>query len=216
MIDFTDPLTAHVRLANSERDDAVAQLNANLREGRIDETEFNQRAAVARTAVTRGDLAPLFSDLPSSSAAAGASGTGLPAPGVVHDESSQRVAPPNDPQVGVGGAAPYSDPGSYGDPGGYGGGPAGYGGPGVYGGPGGYGGGYGGPGPGGMGRRGPLGGTAGTVAVSISPFVALVLFFLSGALFGWTYAWLWFLLVPLTAIIVYGAGTRDRGRYRNR
>lgn len=49
---------------------------------------------------------------------------------------------------------------------------------------------------------------AGNVAVALSPLVAVTLFFAFGALFGYAYAWLWFLLIPAVAIIVYGG----RGR----
>ncbi|WP_188672629.1 DUF1707 SHOCT-like domain-containing protein [Subtercola lobariae] len=173
MTDFSDPQTAHVRLTNSERDEAVAQLNANLREGRLDEAEFVKRSAAVRSAVTRGDLAPLFNDLP-----------------VQQPHAS--TPPPQQPY-----AAPPTSPSEFGA--------AGYGPPSIH-----------SPGDSGSGRRGPLGGAVGTVAVSISPFVALILFLITGALGGWTYSWLWFLLVPITAIIVYAGGTRDSGRNRYR
>lgn len=48
----------------------------------------------------------------------------------------------------------------------------------------------------------------GNVLVALSPFAAVALFFASGALFGYAYAWLWFLLIPVVAVIVYGG----RGR----
>ncbi|RFA22513.1 DUF1707 SHOCT-like domain-containing protein [Subtercola boreus] len=64
-------------------------------------------------------------------------------------------------------------------------------------------------------RRGPLGGRLGTVAVSLSPLVATVLFFITSALVGWNFSWLWFLLVPVTGAIVYAAGTRDSDRDRD-
>jgi hypothetical protein len=61
------------------------------------------------------------------------------------------------------------------------------------------------------GRGGPLGGSTGTVIMSIMPFIALVLFFASGwLLHGWAWSWLWFILVPVTGIIVYGPGGRRR------
>ena len=60
------------------------------------------------------------------------------------------------------------------------------------------------------GSNGPRGGSFGTVAVSISPFVALLLFFLTNALWSGSASWLWFLLVPITAVIVYAGGTRRR------
>lgn len=39
---------------------------------------------------------------------------------------------------------------------------------------------------------------------ALSPFVAVALFFATGATVGFAYAWLWFLLIPVTAILVYG------------
>ncbi|MEF2977481.1 DUF1707 SHOCT-like domain-containing protein [Subtercola sp. YIM 133946] len=184
MTDFSDPQTANLRLANAERDEAVAQLNANLREGRIDEQEFVKRCAVVRSAVTRGDLAPVFGDLPAAPPAPpGPLAAGAPGPG---------------PGIAGFGSHPGGGPGSHTPPP-----PASVGPP-----P---------PSPPlpDSGRRGPLGGTAGTVAVSLAPLVALILFFLTGAFLSWNFSWLWFILVPVVYIIVYGAGTRDRpGRDR--
>lgn len=57
-------------------------------------------------------------------------------------------------------------------------------------------------------RNGPLGGRVGLTIVALSPFVALLLFILVGMQGGWVWGWLFFLLVPITAIIVYG----PRGR----
>lgn len=58
----------------------------------------------------------------------------------------------------------------------------------------------------------PLGGRIGTTLVALSPFVALALFILLGVQGGWAWSWLFFLLVPVTAIIVYGP--RGRGTPR--
>jgi hypothetical protein len=52
------------RLSNADRDQAVATLRQHYSEGRLTEPEFGERAQAARTAVTRADLVPLFSDLP--------------------------------------------------------------------------------------------------------------------------------------------------------
>jgi hypothetical protein len=38
---------------------------------------------------------------------------------------------------------------------------------------------------------------------ALSPFVAVTLFFVTGVLIGFAYAWLWFLLIPVTAIVVF-------------
>ncbi|UFS57894.1 DUF1707 SHOCT-like domain-containing protein [Subtercola endophyticus] len=158
MTDFTDPQTATLRLSNPERDEAVAQLNANLREGRITEAEFTERSATVRSAVTRGDVAPVFSDLPADAhlgAASSVPPAAFAAPGYSSSSSS------------FGSSIPEP-------------------------------------------RNGPIGGTAGVVAVSITPFIALILFFVTGIVWGYNYSWLWFLLVPLVGIIVYGGGTRRR------
>lgn len=46
------------------------------------------------------------------------------------------------------------------------------------------------------------GSAAGRIAVAISPFVALVLFFLVGSAGGWRFSWLFFLLIPVVAVVV--------------
>ena len=83
MTDFTDPSESRIRLSHAERDQAVAALEAHAREGRLTESELATRSASARAAVTRGDLAPLFADLPGalpgSNATATFAPTGLPA-----------------------------------------------------------------------------------------------------------------------------------------
>lgn len=169
MTDFNDPATGALRLSNAERDEAVARLNASVREGRLNDAEFAERSAAARAAVTRADLAPIFADLAlppqdfAEQPTAEQPTTAQPAPSAYPQQQP--------PQTQIPAPTP---------------------------------------------RKGPIGGTAGVVAVSISPLVALVLFFLTGALFSWSYSWLWFLLVPLTGAIVYGAGTRDRDRGRDR
>lgn len=138
MIDYSDPSTAALRLSDGERDDLVETLRAHLAEGRLTTSEFEERSRVVRTAITRGDLAPVFSDLPTP--------TGVV---VQADRSGSRV-----------------------------------------------------------------GGTL----VALSPFVALILFFVTGAITGfaggWAYAWLWFLLIPITAIVAYGPSGRHDSRKR--
>ncbi|MET0975513.1 MAG: DUF1707 domain-containing protein [Leifsonia sp.] len=64
MTDYADPRRSTERLSDAERETAVRQLAAARDEGRLRPDEFDQRAASARAAVSRGDLAPLFSDLP--------------------------------------------------------------------------------------------------------------------------------------------------------
>lgn len=160
VIDFSDPLTAGQRLSHTERDEAVATLNRFAVEGRLTQAEAAQRAGSARAAVTRGDLAPLFADLPAAS-----------------DPVWPSAAP------------------SFGDP---------------------------------SLSAMPMPVAGGRVrwaawrygVVSISPFVALALFFITGNLVGFSYAWLWFLLIPVAGIVSYGPNWRDhddrygRRRYR--
>jgi hypothetical protein len=83
MSDYTDPSESRIRLSHAERDQAVAALEAHAREGRLTDAELATRSASARAAVTRGDLAPLFADLPGalpgSSTTATFAPTGRPA-----------------------------------------------------------------------------------------------------------------------------------------
>ena len=53
-----------VRASDSERDAAASRLQAAFAEGRLDDTEFDERMRAALTARTRTDLARLTTDLP--------------------------------------------------------------------------------------------------------------------------------------------------------
>src|ERR1700734_3940488 len=64
MTDFSDPAGSQLRLSNAERDEAVSSLQAHAHDGRLSDAELASRISAARVAVTRGDLAPLFIDLP--------------------------------------------------------------------------------------------------------------------------------------------------------
>jgi len=64
MADITDPSGASLRLSNDERERAVAALQSHAGQGRLTDDELQTRIAAARAAVTRGDLMPLFADLP--------------------------------------------------------------------------------------------------------------------------------------------------------
>lgn len=181
VIDYTDPATANQRLSHSERDDAVAALAEFAKEGRLTESEVAQRSETARSAVTRGDLAPLFADLPIA-LQSGAQSSGAQSPGAQSSGMAQQ-ANFGAPADGGYGQTPYGQA-PYGSPGGrQGGRPWRY------------------------------------AVVSLSPFVALALFFITGNVWGFNYAWLWFLLIPIAGIVTYGAngwGDHDRDRYRDR
>ena len=61
----SDPsLPVPQRIGDAERDQAVEFLREHLAQGRIDQTEFDERLDVALTARFADDLEPLFSDLP--------------------------------------------------------------------------------------------------------------------------------------------------------
>lgn len=169
MTDLTDPSGAALRLSNDERERAVAALQAHAAQGRLTDAEVQTRVQSARSAVTRGDLAPLFADLPGrvdldgTGAAAGAGAAAGTGAGAAYQAPDYAAQQPSDP---------YEQ------------------------------------------RSGPTGDRRwGLAIVSIAPFVALILFFVTSSVWGYAYSWLWFLLVPIAGAIVYGG---DGGRGRDR
>ncbi|RFA16429.1 hypothetical protein B7R22_02785 [Subtercola boreus] len=162
-----DPLS-NIRLSDSERNAAVARIEAHARQGRLKPSEVVERSNAVRSAVTRGDLAPVFRDLPDDDD--------------VEDARYPRY-PASFPSPSAQGFETPLKPAFDADP----------------------------P------RTGQRGSTS-VLIVSIAPFVALVLFFITAHFFGYAYAWLWFLLVPVTGILVYGGSGRgpDRDRDRDR
>lgn len=55
-----------MRVSDAERAQVADELGKHYADGRLDEAEFNERLAKAMGAKTRGDLAGLLNDLPSS------------------------------------------------------------------------------------------------------------------------------------------------------
>lgn len=55
---------ADLRVSDAERDAVAEELARHLQDGRLDATEFDERAGHAVTARTRGDLDRLLADLP--------------------------------------------------------------------------------------------------------------------------------------------------------
>jgi hypothetical protein len=163
MTDFGDPSSASLRLSNDERERAVAALQSHAAQGRLSDAELQARVAGARSAVTRGDLQPLFADLPGALHLDGAA----TAPGAAPSASSAAW------QASQPGPSPYGYP----------------------------------PAPGEHGRPANR---WGLLVVSIMPFVAVILFFVTGMAWGYAYSWLWFLLIPLAGAIVYGVDGGDR------
>jgi uncharacterized membrane protein YccC len=130
---YLDPPKAALRLSDEERGAAITELERHAAEGRLSAHELAERRDTAHVAVTRGDLAPLFADLP------------VP-------DSSMRA-----------------DRAVWGTP---------------------------------QAMQEPRPNLA-AIVVALSPFVAVLLFFLTGTTIAWTYAWLWFLLIPVVAIIAF-------------
>ncbi|MDQ3788548.1 MAG: DUF1707 domain-containing protein [Actinomycetota bacterium] len=62
MDDVTD--SDELRIGTVEREDAVRLLGEHMSEGRLSLEEYEERTAAALEARTRGDLKPLFKDLP--------------------------------------------------------------------------------------------------------------------------------------------------------
>lgn len=231
MSGYTNPDRPGERLSNAERDEAVGHLAAAEAEGRLTPVEYQERAATARVAVTRGDLAPLFSDLPDSARAeqqlphptGGAAAAG--APGVVPEGWYEPSAPAafgsSSSSRALGGRigdtimalTPFLALGLFflfglqssfawswlwfllipiaaiiiyvpGNPSDSASAEA---------------------------RTSrALGGRIGDTVMALTPFLALGLFFLTGFLGGFAWAWLWFLLIPVVGIIIYGPGSDDR------
>lgn len=61
-------------------------------------------------------------------------------------------------------------------------------------------------------RKTPLGGRTGVAIASMVPLVALALFLLFGLAGGWTWSWVFFLLIPVSGIAVYGLRSGSRAR----
>ncbi|MGH3256525.1 MAG: DUF1707 SHOCT-like domain-containing protein [Streptosporangiaceae bacterium] len=54
----------HLRVSDAERNEVTDRLAVHFGEGRLTQAEFDERAAQAMNAKTRGDLRGLFDDLP--------------------------------------------------------------------------------------------------------------------------------------------------------
>ncbi|CAD5992320.1 DUF1707 domain-containing protein [Agreia sp. COWG] len=170
------------RLSTAERERAVSELRQHVAEGRLTESEFTERSKAARTAVTRGQLAPLFEDLPAttfpaSTAAAVADARpvavqdAVPAYGAPEAPSAEAL--PTASAVAPSQAAPAATVG-WKDP------------------------------------QAKEVSRAGATVMAIVPFVSLTLFFVTGSVMSWSYSWLWFLLVPVAGIVIYGPNGKPK------
>ncbi|WP_066044047.1 DUF1707 SHOCT-like domain-containing protein [Herbiconiux solani] len=192
MTDYSDPTKTSLRLSNSDRESAVAALARAHTDGRLTADEYLERSTAARAAVTRGDLAPLFTDLPDTANESVIDSVSDPSPDPdLAPPAGFTAAPGSAPAGGLGAGA--RDGSGYRDGAGDGSGfdrrdddrPD-------------------------YSRRRPLGGAAGVVAVSITPILALVLFLLCGFFLpdGFRWSWIFWLAVPIVGIVVYGPGGR--------
>jgi hypothetical protein len=187
------------RLSTAERDRAVTELRQHVAEGRLTEAEFAERSKAARNAVTRGDLAPLFDDLPATTFPASVRDAARPSPAAaptLFADAPRADAPRADAQTTDGlpaygapdlrpetqrpAASPVVVPSTpsategWKDP---------------------------------QSRQPSR--TAATV-MAIVPFVSLTLFFVTGSVFSFGYSWLWFALIPVAGIIVYGPNGKPK------
>jgi hypothetical protein len=69
-----------MRASDTDRQEVVERLRAALDEGRLKMDEYLERMGLASEAVTYGDLAPLYADLPESGSMALRDATVTPAP----------------------------------------------------------------------------------------------------------------------------------------
>lgn len=53
-------------------------------------------------------------------------------------------------------------------------------------------------------RSRPLGGRTGVMIASVIPPIALALFLLFGVTGGWSWSWMFFLLIPVSGAIIFG------------
>ena len=64
----------HIRVSDADRNAVAELLSQHYADGRLDQSEFDERVGRTMAAKTRGDLAGLFDDLPETDAAAGGPG----------------------------------------------------------------------------------------------------------------------------------------------
>jgi len=219
MSGYADPDQPEQRLSDAEREAAVAQLAVARAEGRLTPTEYEERATAAQAALTRGDLVPLFADLPETTSTrprvAAYSATATPPPtATVVEAPSSRQSRALGGRIGdtIMGVTPFLavalffitgfqvsfmwawlwfllipivgiiiyGPGRRNEP----------------------------EEPSRPSRA--LGGRIGDTIMGLTPFLAVALFFLTGFNGSFAWSWLWFLIIPVTAIIIYGPGGDSR------
>jgi hypothetical protein len=79
-----------MRASDADREEVVVRLRAALDEGRLKMDEYLERMGLASAAVTYGDLAPLYADLPESGSLARRDPASAPAPPPVSPPVARR------------------------------------------------------------------------------------------------------------------------------
>jgi hypothetical protein len=83
---------ADLRIADSERENALTVLGEHMSAGRLNIDEYGERSAQVSTAKTRGELRALFSDLPPPHPQFSTDAAPAPAPQPVVPRQTQQVA----------------------------------------------------------------------------------------------------------------------------
>ncbi len=73
-------IESELRIGDAERDEAITALAQHFAAGRITQEEYDERSSLALKARTRGQLRPLFADLPGADAGASARPTPVDPP----------------------------------------------------------------------------------------------------------------------------------------
>jgi hypothetical protein len=79
----------HIRVSDAERNSVAELLGQHYADGRLDQTEFDERISRTMAAKTRGDLTGLFDDLPET----GPNGAGPAGPGGPTDQAAPYRGP---------------------------------------------------------------------------------------------------------------------------
>lgn len=80
----------NLRVSDAERTEVADRLATHFADGRLDQTEYDERLSRAMSAKTRADFAGLFEDLPGTGAPTGDEGFGRPWIGAAGSDDDPR------------------------------------------------------------------------------------------------------------------------------
>lgn len=173
MVDYRHPERPEERLSNAEREAAIATLRRHAEDGRITPQELEERAASVAVARTREDVIGPFVDLPELPDTVPYGRPSGP-PAFDPPASGRSVSKGPEPdRPGLDFPPPAFTPRRVRPR---------------------------------APRRGgiqPLGGRLGATVMAVTPVAAVLLFFVTGVVSGFAWAWLWFLAIPLVGGILY-------------